>query len=261
MNKMTKEWKPLISRSCLFETKDDPFLHLNIASSEHLKEINERGVCPECNKSRKFFCYSCYAAVDSIRGKFPLLKLPIQIDIIKHAGEVEGKSTAAHIAVLAPDDVKIYTFPDIPDYNSCQVLLVFPGENASSLETIWHNFHKNSLMSATSPCPVCHTNHLKIPWERLVFIDSTWKQTKRIYLDSKMNGLPCVVLEGGSSAFWRPQRGKPSSWLATAEAVHLTVTRLLRLQGCQGDVDDLLFFFKFFYTKIRSRYKDLGILD
>lgn len=68
-------------------------------------------------------------------------------------------------------------------------------------------------------------------------------------------GLPCVVLEGGSSAFWRPQRGKPSSWLATAEAVHLTVTRLLRLQGCQGDVDDLLFFFKFFYTKIRSRYK------
>lgn len=75
MNKMTKEWKPLISRSCLFETKDDPFLHLNIASSEHLKEINERGVCPECNKSRKFFCYSCYAAVDSIRGKFPLLKV------------------------------------------------------------------------------------------------------------------------------------------------------------------------------------------
>ncbi|KAH7936916.1 hypothetical protein HPB49_006426 [Dermacentor silvarum] len=62
------------------------------------------------------------------------------------------------------------------------------------------------------------------------------------------------VLEGGRSAFWRPQRGKPSSWLATAEAVHLAITRLLALQGCAGHVDDLLFFFKFFYAKIRSRY-------
>lgn len=68
-------------------------------------------------------------------------------------------------------------------------------------------------------------------------------------------GLRCAVLQGGRSVFWRPQRGKPSSWLATAEAVHLSVTRLLALQGCQGNVDDLLFFFKFFYAKIRSRYK------
>ncbi|KAM7306700.1 hypothetical protein ISCGN_010368 [Ixodes scapularis] len=74
-------------------------------------------------------------------------------------------------------------------------------------------------------------------------------------------GLRCAVLQGGRSVFWRPQRGKPSSWLATAEAVHLSVTRLLALQGCQGNVDDLLFFFKFFYAKIRSRYKDSGVLQ
>lgn len=43
-------------------------------------------------------------------------QLPIKIDIIKHAREIDGKSTAAHAAVLAPDDVTIYTYPDIPDY-------------------------------------------------------------------------------------------------------------------------------------------------
>jgi hypothetical protein len=47
-----------------------------------------------------------------------LLQLPITIDIIKHSREIDGKSTAIHAAVLAPDDVNIYTYPCIPDYGS-----------------------------------------------------------------------------------------------------------------------------------------------
>ncbi|CAN7991763.1 unnamed protein product [Ixodes hexagonus] len=253
---MIKRWKPLISRSCLFETaEEDPFSHLNITSSDQLDEISERGCCPKCNKSRMYFCYTCFAVVDCVRDKVPRLKLPIRIDIVKHAGEVDGKSTAAHIAILAPDDVNVYTFPDVPNYDRDEVLLIFPGESAQSLETLWASYHQSQHDDSLSPCVVCHQDHLTIPWKRLVFIDSTWKQTKRIYLDAKMSGLRCAVLQGGRSAFWRPQRGKPSSWLATAEAVHLSVSRLLALQGCQGNVDDLLFFFKFFYAKIRSRYK------
>lgn len=46
-----------------------------------------------------------------------LLQLPIKIDIIKHKRELDGKSTAIHAAILAPDDVSIYTFPNIPDYS------------------------------------------------------------------------------------------------------------------------------------------------
>lgn len=253
---MTKQWRPLISRSCLFERRDeDPFSHLNISSSEFLDEINERGVCPECNKSRMYFCYSCCAAVDKICGKVPRLQLPVQIVIIKHAGEVDGKSTAAHLPVLAPDHVTIHTFPDIPAFNPNEVLLLFPGENAQPLEKLW----SNSQNAGTCICTVCGKEHTSIPWKTLIFIDSTWKQTKRIYLDDKMKGLPCGVLEGGRSAFWRPQRGKPSSWLATAEAVHLSVSRLLALQGCAGHVDDLLFFFKFFHAKIRDRYRDFVV--
>lgn len=31
---------------------------------------------------------------------------------------MDGKSTAVHAAVLAPDDVKIFTYPCIPDYEA-----------------------------------------------------------------------------------------------------------------------------------------------
>jgi hypothetical protein len=47
-----------------------------------------------------------------------LLQLPVTIDIIKHSREIDGKSTAIHAALLAPDDVTIYTYPCIPDYGS-----------------------------------------------------------------------------------------------------------------------------------------------
>lgn len=55
----------------------------------------------------------------------------MKIDIIKHAREIDGKSTAAHAAVLAPDDVNIYTYPCIPDYQQNEnVVLIYPSSNA-----------------------------------------------------------------------------------------------------------------------------------
>ena len=35
---------------------------------------------------------------------------------MKHPGEIEGKSTAVHAKLLAPDHVNIHIYPDIPDY-------------------------------------------------------------------------------------------------------------------------------------------------
>lgn len=43
-----------------------------------------------------------------------MFQLPIKIDIVKHAREVNGKSTAIHATILAPDDVTIYTYPQFP---------------------------------------------------------------------------------------------------------------------------------------------------
>jgi hypothetical protein len=45
-------------------------------------------------------------------------QLPFAVHIIKHPYEVDGKSTAAHAAVLAPTDVTVFQFPEIPDYNN-----------------------------------------------------------------------------------------------------------------------------------------------
>lgn len=43
----------------------DPFEKLKISSNEFLQRIEERSPCPKCNKSRKFFCYTCYVPVIS----------------------------------------------------------------------------------------------------------------------------------------------------------------------------------------------------
>lgn len=45
----------------------------------------------------------------------------MKIDIIKHPNETDGKSTAIHAKILAPDDVNIYTYPCIPDFDTDKV--------------------------------------------------------------------------------------------------------------------------------------------
>lgn len=42
------------------------------------------------------------------------MRLPVKIDIIKHPKEVDGKSTSSHAAVLAPEDVRIFIYPELP---------------------------------------------------------------------------------------------------------------------------------------------------
>lgn len=44
-----------------------------------------------------------------------LFQLPVKIDIIKHVREIDGKSTAIHAGIIAPEDIKIYTYPDFPE--------------------------------------------------------------------------------------------------------------------------------------------------
>lgn len=91
-----------------------PFDSLKITNSQILNTIEGRKICERCNKSRKFFCYSCYLPLIS-REYFPTVKLPIKIDIIKDAREIDGKSTAIHAAILAPEDVRIFTYPNFPE--------------------------------------------------------------------------------------------------------------------------------------------------
>ncbi|KAL7726973.1 hypothetical protein ACLKA6_012202 [Drosophila palustris] len=229
-----------------------PFVNMRIADHSVLDTIEGRHSCRHCNRSRKFFCYSCYVPVGQLGEVLPRVELPIQIDIIKHKKEIDGKSTAVHAAVLAPDNVRIYTYPDIPDYREEEggVVLIFP--SATSL-TVPQLFERNVQLKIDDNYGLPKGHHMgtmlrrrmdevvvgetdaeselkqsskrrytydNLPIRRAIFIDSTWNQSRSIYADERIRRLRTVVLQNRLSQFWRHQRGSPRWYLATVEAIH-----------------------------------------
>ncbi|XP_008558449.1 tRNA-uridine aminocarboxypropyltransferase 1 [Microplitis demolitor] len=248
-----------------------PFDHLKIDDPSVLDSIQGREICGKCYKSRKFFCYTCYNPVIDSKY-FPRVKLPIKIDIIKHPKEIEGKSTAIHAAVLAPEDVTIYIYPDFPSFEpNDKVVLIFPGKNAVSIDTLLSNrlYDKNNEVDKTSSVDM---NHSYYPITRAIFIDSTWQQTKSIYKDSRLRALPCLIFNSRISQFWRHQRKSPRWYLATIEAIHTFLVELHEktygtvenYSNCNqenigsdkycGQYDNLLYLFKYMYNKIHTIY-------
>lgn len=364
------------------------FEGLHISSSDFLNDVDERVICSTCHRSRKYFCYTCYMPMDTIKDKLPMVQLPVQIDIIKYPKEVDGKSTATHATILAPDKTSIYTYPNFPNIqDKSKVLVVFPGKNSVTLEDLakTHNYQRHNAQCCR-PCKatqdkVCdntfqtppaatvqqsqdiHYSHavhnckcsgiLKIsrdkqqlkmgnaaseqllnstlyincncsvvkstndevvtirklcpesthsnfegkcsihaddaadihsiienvtsefsmlrmldhptleyfaelfPYERIIFIDSTWNQVHKINNDERLDGIQRVEIKSRDSLFWRYQRGKPRTYLATIEAiyyflvdVHVTFLNV----PYNGEYDNLLFFFRFMYDKIHRLY-------
>jgi len=106
----------------------------------------QRSPCPECGRSRKYYCYDCYALVGVTRELIPTVALPFKIDMyvtcrgvwcyfkpmcillpyympyyagicrVKHKEETSGKSTSAHAKILSPDWVTIYQYPVSPTW-------------------------------------------------------------------------------------------------------------------------------------------------
>ncbi|XP_043260443.1 tRNA-uridine aminocarboxypropyltransferase 1 [Colletes gigas] len=243
-----------------------PFRHLKITDAQVLNTIEGREICNRCYKSRKFFCYSCCLPVIAEKY-FPRVKLPIKIDIIKHAREIDGKSTAIHAAVLAPDDVRIYTYPDFPEIlDKEKTVLIFPSQTGISIESLFENKFKqgnNRIINRTKNT---------FPIKRAIFIDSTWHQTKTIYKDQRLRDLQCVILKSRISQFWRHQKKSPRWYLATIEAIHQFLVELHTCafgtiegytdiedipetdQRYKGQYDNLLYFFKYMYEKIHTIY-------
>lgn len=69
---------------------------------------------------------------------YVLLQLPIKIDVIKHAREIDGKSTAIHAAILAPEDVTVYIYPDFPKFSS--------NDKVSEKKVFTNQDYQNSLL-------------------------------------------------------------------------------------------------------------------
>nr|XP_023014124.1 DTW domain-containing protein 1 [Leptinotarsa decemlineata] len=230
------------SRQSFIDAK--PFQGMNIADNSILNMLEGRQPCPKCGKSRKFYCYSCYVPIAELEGKLPFVKLPIKIDIIKHKNEIDGKSTAGHAAILAPEDVSIYTYPNIPDYRNENVVLIFPSQQAinvsqlvssnlpldsikgcknDSLDEIPKGHHRSTLMKYIPESREDYEFNRttkELPISKAIFIDSTWNQSRGIYKDERIKRIPCVVIQNRISQFWRHQKGSPRWYLSTIEAIH-----------------------------------------
>jgi len=256
-----KEWRVQhIAPKTPFQTeklvlnKDHPFQGLSIASTDPFNEQTQREHCPMCMKSRKFFCYTCYVCVESLQPHVPNVKLPIKIDIVKHKREVEGKSTAVHAPILAPRDVKMYDYPDIPDYTKEKALLVFPGKKSRTLSEILEEVQKSAELSGKAELE----GETPFPYDKIVFIDSTWNQCKGMLLNQSLAAMPCVIISSRETIFWRYQKGKPKEYLATIEAIYYFLVdfhQIVLKADYSGEYDNMLFFFKFMYDKIHELYE------
>lgn len=253
---------------------EDPLQNLRLASQEVLQKAQQSGrsKCLKCGGSRMFYCYTCYVPVENVPiEQMPLVKLPLKIDIIKHPNETDGKSTAIHAKLLAPDFVNIYTYPCIPEYEEKdhEVALVFPGPNSVSIKDI--SFHlqkriqnvrdknddpdrpsiKRKKMEEQDLNDKCQDATLK----KIIFIDSTWNQTNKIFTDERLQGLLQVELKTRKTCFWRHQKGKPDTFLSTIEAIYYFLvdyhTDILK-EKYQGQYDNLLFFYSFMYQLIKN---------
>ncbi|XP_075714150.1 tRNA-uridine aminocarboxypropyltransferase 1 [Rhinoderma darwinii] len=266
-----------MSRNKPGTSENDLLKKLKVSSHVVLETAQKKGrsKCPKCNGSRMFYCYTCYVPVESVpTGSIPTVRLAVKIDIIKHPNETDGKSTAAHAKLLAHEDVTMYTYPSIPDYDTQihEVVLVFPSPNAVSLkdglqQLTRYNQKKDvpephikrpRLDTGTSDNekkdmkgPGENINYLK----KVIFIDSTWNQTNKIIADERLQGLVSVVLTERKTCFWRHQKGSPDTYLSTIEAIyHFMMDFHVQIleKDYNGEYDNLLFFFSFMYKLIRD---------
>ncbi|KAI1720909.1 DTW domain-containing protein [Ditylenchus destructor] len=213
------------------------------------KEVTQRQICAQCGRKRMYFCYDCRQLMPGIEALVPKIKLPVQIDVIKHQGEKNSKSTAIHCCLLAPESTRIFDrFMDIPDYSNTasssqdpvgSTVLVYPSKNAESIE---------EYVLANGPIG------------RLVFVDGTWYNVKTVRNLPQLAGLPCVKLKMYTTDYWRPQKGLSAEYLATIEAIFYALSESFKANKSLAksdeiiagtDLDTVLFWFYF----LRSRLK------
>jgi len=183
-----------------------------------------------------------------IADKVPVVSLPLKLQIVKHPKEVEGKSTAVHAAVIANQDTTVYTWPDIPLFDPRTTLLIFPCDESVTLEQLAQecaaekggvrqgekeevkedgkrengrpNDSSSPTPSESQPPPPKRPKLTRLPYDSVVFIESTWNQAHSIFIDERLQKLKRIQLSDYETHFWRYQRGKPTSFLSTIEAIY-----------------------------------------
>ncbi|CAG8504682.1 12529_t:CDS:2 [Dentiscutata erythropus] len=225
-----------------------PFDSLKISSTEILENIAERTHCPKCDKPVKFFCYWCYIVVGRDSKDLPRVKLPIKVDVIKHHKEKDGKSTVAHAKIIAPDDVEIISYSQMPKIeNPDRLLLLFPGPNSKTLQEIPRS-----------------------SFDKLIIVDGTWRQASNMAKNNpELKNIRKVTIKPQKTLFWRYQN-KDEYHLSTIEALYYFLREYNEVyeipeetenihsdgNGYDGRYDNLLWYFKYFYEFIQATYRN-----
>lgn len=224
-----------------------------------------RTKCPQCNKTFRFYCYECMKPLptssDGSITSIPQFDLPLKTIILQHKNERKGKSTAIHAKVLCPNSVDIYEYPNIPQElidNAKNAVLLYPSSDAITVAELIHN--NNMANSSQKTTEQVSTNPLI---KYVVFIDSTWQQSKAIFRDKRLANITRCKINSQKTSFWRYQQ-HGDSFLATIEAIYfffreyqLEMNKLkFQNEEYSGKYDDLLFFYAFQYEMIQKHYKD-----
>eukprot|EP01065_Artemidia_motanka_P037874 TRINITY_DN46777_c0_g1_i1.p1 TRINITY_DN46777_c0_g1~~TRINITY_DN46777_c0_g1_i1.p1 ORF type:complete len:357 (+),score=94.33 TRINITY_DN46777_c0_g1_i1:63-1073(+) len=203
--------------------------------------VKQRRPCPRCGKKRQFYCYDCVLPTDSAALPRQDVPLPLDVHVVLHPGEHRGKATSVQAGVLS-SNVRLYTHPEIPQQlDPASTLLVYPCPEARTLGQLRDD---GALDRITG----------------IVFVDSTWHQSKSICRDERLMRLTPVQLNEYRTMFWRFQNTGDERFLATVEAIYYFVRDFSVARGrpYSGEFDDLLYFYVHQYACIQNRYKTEG---
>ncbi|KAH3762935.1 fibroblast growth factor 7 [Pelomyxa schiedti] len=188
---------------------------MKIATHDELQTMS-RAKCPKCGHMRK---------------------LPVDVDIIHYPTELLTKSTAVHAKLLAPTQVSIIDYPNVPDYSLSDHLLLYPSKTSVSLNEL-------SLEDLRQV-------------RKLVVIDSQWHKANAVLRHPNLQKLRCVKIVTSKTLFWRYQQ-HGDEFLATIEAIYQFMREHFEASQSSpyaGAYDNLLFYYSFFYNLIQTAYK------
>ncbi|KEG14398.1 DTW domain-containing protein [Trypanosoma grayi] len=205
-----------------------------------LREQQGRNPCPGCGKRRQYYCYDCLTVVHPASHP-PPLPLPLNVYVILHPGELRGKSTSLAASTISPD-LHIVDYPQVPaGLDPESTLVLYPSSESTELGDI------SDLDS----------------FKNVIFIDSTWQQSKAIARDERVHKFRHVRIKSQTSLFWRFQNNDPT-YLATVEAIYYFLREFITHRNAQrrgvtppfynGEVDDLLFYYINQYISVQQRY-------
>jgi DTW domain-containing protein YfiP len=235
---------------------------------DHLRTINHRSKCPQCNMMRKFYCYDCAVPISHQPPK-PAHRLPFRVIIVRHNSEKPSKSSIIPLKLSYPEDVSLHTFTQPDRFDRSQTIgsiqpafpedidwrrtaIVFPGESAKTVQEI-----DQSLWQSTDG----HSDPSSGSIQNIVVIDSTWSTALQVIQKTpELQSVPHMIKlqSTNQTIFWRHQKiGREC--LATCEAVYVFFRELWdvtnRNTPYDRRYDDILFYYVYIHTVVNDHYR------